>query len=131
VTDPESTGRERPGQPFVGEGHDRVRAKIVDVDAHLAERLRSVDDRDRAGLARDMAGLPDGQHVARLAGDERDHKRPRAVARSTSYLVEEPIRVAMPPDLAQLVAKLGAPAQGVEGAAVLLERGQDHRSRRE
>ena len=37
----------------------------------------------------------------------------------------------MPPDLAQLVTELGAAAQWVEGASVLLERGQDHRSRRD
>src|SRR5712692_6403032 len=119
---PETACREGAVQPLVAEGHDRVRSKILDVDTHLAERLRRVDDRDRADLARDAARFASRQHVARLARHERDHERPRAVARATAYFLEEAARVAMPPDLAQLVTELGAPPQGVERAPVLLER---------
>jgi len=68
----------------VAEGNHRVRPEILDIDPHLPKGLRRVDDRDRAGLARDPARLAHRQHVAGLAGHERDHERLGAVAHATA-----------------------------------------------
>ena len=70
IAHPEAAGRKRSVQPLVAEGHHRVRPEILDIDPHLPKGLRRVDDRDRAGLARDPARLAHGQHVAGLAGHE-------------------------------------------------------------
>src|SRR5207245_4765402 len=109
----------------------RLRPWAQDVDAQLSERLSRVDDRDRARVPREPARLADGQHVAGLAGDERNDDCPRTVAHSAAHLLEKAVRVAVPSELAQLVAELGAPAQRIERAPVLLESGDDQRSRRD
>src|SRR5947207_7767924 len=102
----------------MAERHDRIGSEVLHVDANLSERLRRVDDRDRPRVAREPARLADGQHVARLARHRRYEKRTRAVAHAQANLVEESVRIAMPPDLAKLVAELGAPAQRIERASV-------------
>ena len=118
-------------QPFVPERHDRIGAELVHVDADLAKRLRRVDDRDRAAIARDAAGLRDREDVARLARHEREQQRPCAVAHAAAHFLEETVPVAVPSDLAELVAMLGAQPEGVERAAVLLGRREHERAGRD
>ena len=112
--------------------HDhRVSTQIVDVDGHLPERLRGIDDRDGIRLPCDPARLRDGEDVAALARDERHEECARAVPHAALDLVQEPVGIALPRDLAQLVTMIGAEAQRVERASVLLERREDERASRD
>src|SRR5207249_2583726 len=54
-----------------------------------------------------------------------------AVAHARANLVEEAGGIAVPSDLAKLVAELGSPAERIERAAVLLARGEEKRPRRD
>ena len=120
VAHPKATCREGSVEPLVAERHHRIGSKLVHVDRYLAERLRGIDDRDRTGLARKLTRVADRQHVARLAGHERDHDGASASTHAGPHLGEEALPVAVPPDLEQLVTELGAPPHRVESAPMLL-----------
>src|SRR5438309_3949254 len=131
VSHPEPARRERAMQPFVTEGHHGIRAELDDIDGDLPERLRGVDDGDRSGVAGETACFADRQHVPGLARDERDEECAGSALHAAANLFEETIRVAVPRDLAQAIAELGAAAERIERAPMLLGRGEDERALRD
>src|SRR5205809_947480 len=71
-----------------------------------------------------------GELEARTPSEARGTEE-RAVAHAGTNLVEEAGWIAVPSDLAKLVAELGAPAERIERAPVLLARGEEKRPRRD
>src|SRR5207244_1592464 len=92
--DVEEAGALRRAEPLVAIAGVDVRAEGLEPERNVARRVRTVDDRDGAGLARQAAELLDGQPQRGLRGYVADEENARPLGEALAERVERPPHIA-------------------------------------